>query len=561
MDTKDIIYQSGSIYTLGGAVQAGDGLYIERKADQELLAHCMENTFAYVLTARQMGKSSLMERTSLKLREQGVHTALVDLNGMDKASLASPEVWYLDFISVIAEFIPLSFDPDTWWEEHASYGLVRRFKEFFRKVLSEEVDGQIVVFVDEIDATYDLEFADDFFAAIRSMHENRAWESMYQRISFVLIGVATPSDLIKDPRRTPFNIGESVELSDFTLKEALPFTMGWDLDMETARQVLSWAFEWTAGHPNLTQKICHAIAQEGSLEWTRKKVQECIQDTFFDSNKRDTNLEYVNTQLTRGASWNQIDVLKTYKDIRKREGRVRDDMQSRSKIHLKLHGIVVNNEGYLSVRNAIYEKYFGTKWLKEHWPINWWQQIPTSVLVTNALLILSLIGIIIQQQRVNKQAELVETAQEEQERFQAEASSANEKLSIVEDSILFYEAEREKQDSILTNLRSDVLARNDSIEGLRDTLQESSGYIADLISTLDSRTDSIESLSTQQEELEQELETQTRNVSEVSSSLQYSEQVSNVLQYASLVETELNLRDRVQGGIECTNCLWLIEAA
>ena len=51
------------IYTVGGTVQAGGGIYIPRRADKELLALCRSRTFAYVLTPRQMGKSSLMVQT------------------------------------------------------------------------------------------------------------------------------------------------------------------------------------------------------------------------------------------------------------------------------------------------------------------------------------------------------------------------------------------------------------------------------------------------------------------------------------------------------------------
>lgn len=50
-------------YTVGGTVQAGQGRYIARAADAELLALCRAGTFAYILSARQMGKSSLMLRT------------------------------------------------------------------------------------------------------------------------------------------------------------------------------------------------------------------------------------------------------------------------------------------------------------------------------------------------------------------------------------------------------------------------------------------------------------------------------------------------------------------
>ena len=54
-----------SLYTVGGTVQANEGaLYISRRADEELLALCEEAQFAYVLTPRQMGKSSLMIRTA-----------------------------------------------------------------------------------------------------------------------------------------------------------------------------------------------------------------------------------------------------------------------------------------------------------------------------------------------------------------------------------------------------------------------------------------------------------------------------------------------------------------
>ncbi|MEO0888491.1 MAG: hypothetical protein AAFY54_21570, partial [Cyanobacteria bacterium J06648_10] len=53
-----------SMYTVGGTVQANEGgLYISRRADGELLQLCEDSKFAYVLTPRQMGKSSLMIRT------------------------------------------------------------------------------------------------------------------------------------------------------------------------------------------------------------------------------------------------------------------------------------------------------------------------------------------------------------------------------------------------------------------------------------------------------------------------------------------------------------------
>ena len=44
-----------SIYTVGGTVQAGGGVYIKRKADDELLEFCRDGEFAFILSSRQVG--------------------------------------------------------------------------------------------------------------------------------------------------------------------------------------------------------------------------------------------------------------------------------------------------------------------------------------------------------------------------------------------------------------------------------------------------------------------------------------------------------------------------
>ena len=54
----------------------------------------------------------------------------------------------------------------------------------------------------------------------------RAQDDKFARLSFVLIGVATPGDLIRDPKRTPFNIGQRVDLTDFSFEEAMPLAEG-----------------------------------------------------------------------------------------------------------------------------------------------------------------------------------------------------------------------------------------------------------------------------------------------------------------------------------------------
>ena len=64
-----------SFYVTGGTLRRDAACYVQRQADQALYDGAMQGNFCYVLTSRQMGKSSLMVRTAARLREDGVHVA------------------------------------------------------------------------------------------------------------------------------------------------------------------------------------------------------------------------------------------------------------------------------------------------------------------------------------------------------------------------------------------------------------------------------------------------------------------------------------------------------
>lgn len=360
-----------NLYTTGGSVNPQEQIYATRRADDELLDISVKGEFAYLLTSRQIGKSSLVIRTAQKLRDIGIQSAHIDLQGITEDGL-SAEGFYLGLIHAIEDELNISTDYEDWWQRNAHLGLVQRLTTYFRSMLLPKHGGKIVIFLDEVENTLRFPYKNDFFAAIRFLYNERASHPALNKLSFVIIGSAQPGDLISDPKLTPFNIGRRLELTDFTLEEASTLTGGMGVPSNEALNILRWIFKWTNGHPYLTQRLIVAVIQSGHLVRTEADVDAIVCKTFLGTgNTQDDNLAHTGRMLTiEGFAPNFPSELRLYDKIRRR-GRIPDDHPSQEKNHLKLTGIVRKQDGALRVSNRIYESVFNDQWVRKHNPADW----------------------------------------------------------------------------------------------------------------------------------------------------------------------------------------------
>jgi hypothetical protein len=220
-------------YQVGGSLTTDTSSYVERQADLELYNALRSGEFCYVLNSRQMGKSSLLARTSHRLQRDGCQCITVDMTNIGSENI-TPLQWYKGIVGELWSSFKLldKIDLKAWWKEQEDLSLLYKLRHFISEVLlSQFPNQQLVIFIDEIDSILSLDFSvDDFFALIRYYYNQRSINPELNRITFAIFGVATPSDLIQDKKRTPFNIGKAIKLHGFRLHEAQHLAEGLVVD-------------------------------------------------------------------------------------------------------------------------------------------------------------------------------------------------------------------------------------------------------------------------------------------------------------------------------------------
>lgn len=346
---------------VGGPVDATEQVYVVRASDQEFIEQLRAGEYVNVVTSRQMGKTSLVYRAMALMEGKGYRFAYFDLSPLKNED--SPQLYFQGVVKGLARKLKLDLDLPQFWGRHADESLSLGFMDFFRVAL-EGLDGRIVIILDEIDSTLERDFTDDLFTAIRSLYTSRPEEPALKRLSFCLVGVATPNELIKARRTTPYNIGRTLWLADFDpLNDDLsPFLAALHADPDIAGQLLMRILHWTGGQPYLTARLCEAARRKGAA--TAAAIDALVEHHFtsLDGLRQDAHFEqtlrFINERAARSG-----DVISLYERLLKGES-LPDQAANIAYAQLKLSGLARRDgQGRLGTRNRLYEKLFDLSWV------------------------------------------------------------------------------------------------------------------------------------------------------------------------------------------------------
>ena len=355
---------SSSYFKVGGSLRYRHPTYIKRQADRDIYDALIQREFCYVFNSRQMGKSSLRVRMMKTLAQEDFKCVAIDFGILGGATV---DQWYGGLVGELWRKLRLTSgvnDDLEWWRSHSALPPAQRFLRFIENILLKNSSSDIIIFLDEVDNIINFNFRDEFLILIRNCYERRVENQQYNRLTFCLLGVASPSNLRINRQLNPFDIGRAIQLTGFNFKEAQPLILGLRDNFSQPEGILKEILSWTKGQPFLTQKICSLVVRYGNE--SEINISQLIQQRIIDNWEIQDEPEHLKTIRDRLLfnQENKARLLTIYQRILENDGI--DINGSEEQVELRLSGIVSRQQdNQLNVSNPIYEQVFNQQWVAE----------------------------------------------------------------------------------------------------------------------------------------------------------------------------------------------------
>lgn len=260
-----------------------DRWYVARP-DQE---HKAQNALNYrtpvVLYGPELyGKTWLLQKLLGSARQDGYRVATLNLQLFEGGACKSLERFLHKLAFRLLRELELPSEPVDRIFTHNQGGPIDALNEILRQVLRGMPGMRLVLAIDNVDqiALAGHEYQDEFFSLLRAWAD--ASDGEWIRLHLVLCISTAPALLIKEPHRSPFNLGDVIHLTDFDEGQlaALANLYGLDLGASDQRRLR----ELVGGHPYLARlALYETCRQKKSLHELLERADTDAPDSLFSS--------------------------------------------------------------------------------------------------------------------------------------------------------------------------------------------------------------------------------------------------------------------------------------
>jgi hypothetical protein len=244
----------------GGAVKLRDRFYVERAADARLKREVVRvGTTTTIRAARQTGKSSLLVRGVNHARQQGARVVALDLQRVPSDRLENPDLFLRDLAELLVRKLRLdAAEVEGIWVQPLAAQV--KLTALMEEYMLPETGAPIVLALDEADRLLQTDHYSDFFALLRSWHNSRAMDELWDLLNIIMVISTEPYLLIPNANQSPFNVGLRLYLGDFDAEQVQRLNRQHGEPVGEAD--LAAFMSLFGGHPYLTRKALYTMVTE-----------------------------------------------------------------------------------------------------------------------------------------------------------------------------------------------------------------------------------------------------------------------------------------------------------
>ncbi|MBX9256469.1 AAA-like domain-containing protein [Desmonostoc muscorum CCALA 125] len=265
------LFSVGKMKFPSGPVPTGSALYINRPPLEELI--CSEviqpGCLIRIKAPRKMGKSSLLNQMIAYAKEQDYQIIYLDFQEADQEVFTSLDKFLRWFCIYVTRQLNLVPSLDDFWD--TEMGSKVSCKIYFEGYLLQYItESPVVLALNEVQRVFEHpNIAQDFLPMLRFWHEQAKQDRLWQKLRMVVVHtteIYVPLKL----NQSPFNVGITITLPPFTLKQVQDLALRYGLesvaDSEGLRR-LEPLQAMVGGHPYLVSlALYHLSRQEMTLE-------------------------------------------------------------------------------------------------------------------------------------------------------------------------------------------------------------------------------------------------------------------------------------------------------
>ncbi len=244
-----------------GTMNPQSVFYVERREDRVALETIEDQGVTITIKApRQMGKSSLLMRLIEAALKAGKQVAFLDFQLFDKSTLTDADTFFRQFCLWLTRELTLPDQMTDYWEQ--PLGNNQRCTLYVGEYLLKKMDRPLLLAMDEVDCVFDTTFRSDFFGMLRNWHNqrNHPIDRTWEQLDLALVTSTEPYQLVENLNQSPFNVGEVIDLPDFTPEQVADLNERHGSPFTPAE--LHQLMSLLAGHPYLTRRALYLVAKQ-----------------------------------------------------------------------------------------------------------------------------------------------------------------------------------------------------------------------------------------------------------------------------------------------------------